>query len=178
MRWKLALGDPHTDTWLSKLVSNKQGAVKSEGMSSHTALAEVVPLARGFWRIMTGCILVIGLEALRGADKSISPFLKSDTVETRQCVIMLPIFHPSQTCSHLMKLLDPMLFLRQQWAWMRYPLVLVFGTADVSLVLLHRVQFNIAHGARIALQCGGWWRHVTFQHQFRDVKCKVCNKHV
>lgn len=115
MQWKLALGDAHTDTWLSKLVSNKQGAVKSEGMSSHTALAEVVPLARGFWRIMTGCILVIGLEALRGADKSISPFLKSDTVETRQWVIMLPIFHPSQTCSHLMKLLDPMLFLRQQW---------------------------------------------------------------
>lgn len=73
----------------------RQRAVKAEGMSSHTALAEVVPLARGFWCIVAGCILVIGLEALSGADKSISPFLKPDAVKTRQWDIMLPNYSHS-----------------------------------------------------------------------------------
>lgn len=39
---------------------------------------------------------------------------------------------------------------------MWYSLVLVFGTADVGLVLLHGVQLNIAHSTWVALQCGGW----------------------
>lgn len=33
-------------------------------------------------------------------------------------------------------------------------LVIVFGTTDVRLVLLHRVQLNLADGAGVALQRG------------------------
>lgn len=35
-----------------------------------------------------------------------------------------------------------------------YVLVLVFGAADVRLVLFHGVQFYLADGALVALQCG------------------------
>lgn len=35
-----------------------------------------------------------------------------------------------------------------------YVLVLVFGAADVRLVLFHGVQFDLADGALVALQCG------------------------
>lgn len=40
-----------------------------------------------------------------------------------------------------------------------YVLILVFGAADVGLVLLHRVQFNVADGALVAFQCGSC-RHI------------------
>lgn len=40
-------------------------------------------------------------------------------------------------------------------AMLVYVLVLVFGAADMSLVLFHRVELDIAHGTWVALYCGG-----------------------
>lgn len=41
------------------------------------------------------------------------------------------------------------------WPFLEFDVVIVFGTADVGLVLLHGVQLNIAHSTWVALQCGG-----------------------
>lgn len=39
-----------------------------------------------------------------------------------------------------------------------YVLVLMFSAAEVRLVLFHWVQFNLADGALVALQCGSCWQ--------------------
>lgn len=41
-----------------------------------------------------------------------------------------------------------------------YLLVLMFGTADMRLVLLHRVELDVADGAGVALQSGSC-THIT-----------------
>lgn len=120
-----------------KLVTNEQRAANVEGIFSLVAFGEAVPVPPGIQTLLVGLKLEIGLVVVGWAGERIWPFLESVAVEMGGGNVIL-------LTNKKRKSLDE--------RSMRYSLVLVFGAADVGLVLLHGVQLNITHSTWVALQ--------------------------